>query len=142
MSVDGRTAADGGGLEAQLKLQAPAEPHAIGELRRDVVAYAAQIGASEPVREAIRLAVSEALTNVVVHAYEGDPGMMSVEAWRDDAHRLVILVEDEGRGLAPRSTSPGLGLGHGLMAQMADDFRIAARDGAPGTIVSLRFALD
>jgi len=50
-------------------------------------------------------------------------------------------VLDEGHGLIPRADSPGMGLGLGLMAQMADDFRVANREGTPGTSVSLRFSL-
>jgi serine/threonine-protein kinase RsbW len=125
----------------QLKLQAPAEPGAIGQLRHQVVDYATQIGASETVQEAIRLAVSEALTNVVVHAYDGEPGTMTVEARHDGSEQLTVVVLDEGHGLMARPVSPGLGLGLGLMAQMADSFRIASRRGVPGTIVSMRFAL-
>jgi serine/threonine-protein kinase RsbW len=121
-------------------LRAPAEPGAIGQLRREVVAYAAQVGADEAVREALRLAVSEALTNVVVHAYDGERGMMTLEAGCEDAGQLLIRVLDEGRGLTPRPVSPGLGLGLGLMAKMADGFLIASRDGTPGTVVSMRFA--
>lgn len=130
-------------LAEHLNLRARAQPPAIPELRRQVVAYAEQLGASEPVRDAIRLAVSEALTNAVVHAYIGrEPGDVTVEAWRDDHQRLVVDVIDDGRGLLPSPVSPGLGLGLGLMAQMADVFRIGSRDDTPGTIVSLRFALD
>jgi serine/threonine-protein kinase RsbW len=129
------------GMEPRLTLQAPAAPEAIGQLRHRVVAYAAEIGVNEAARDAIGLAVSEALTNIVVHAYDGDRGTMTVEAWRDGTEELVILVLDEGHGLAPRAASPGLGLGLGLMAQMADAFLIASRDGTAGTMVSLRFAL-
>jgi serine/threonine-protein kinase RsbW len=130
--------------EEHLKLQAPATPYAIGELRGKVDAYAVRLGASEAVREAIRLAVSEALTNVVLHAYDGHVGTMTLEASCEDAHRLVIVVLDEGCGFIPRPMKrmgEGLGLGLGLMAQMADDFRVGPRNGSPGTSVSLRFAL-
>lgn len=90
----------------------------------------------------MQLSVSEALTNVVMHAYLGiEPGDMIVQAWIDPPSYFTVRVLDEGRGLVPRADSPGLGLGLGLMAQMADDFRIANRDGTPGTTVSLRFSL-
>jgi hypothetical protein len=76
--------------------------------------------------------VSEALTNVVVHAYPGrEPGDMMVEAWRDAMH-LIVRVTDNGHGLF-RTDSPGLGLGFGLMASMADEF---LRRGAPGPTTS------
>jgi serine/threonine-protein kinase RsbW len=84
--------------------------------------------------------VSEALTNVVLHAYLGrDPGPMVAEAWCDADH-LLVRVCDEGQGLVPRVDSPGLGVGIAVMASVADDFRIGNRDGTAGTVVSLRFS--
>jgi serine/threonine-protein kinase RsbW len=99
-------------------------------------------GASQEVGQAVRLAVGEALTNVVMHAYVGrDTGAMAVAAWVDDDDHLNVEILDEGHGLIPRADSPGLGLGMGLMAQMADDLRITNREGQPGTSVHLRFSL-
>lgn len=122
--------------------QALARPEELAPLRTAIWRHALALGASAEVGDAIRLAVGEALTNVVMHAYLGtEPGTMSVQAWIDDHDYFTVRVFDEGRGLVPRADSPGLGLGIGLMAQMSDDFRIANRDGRPGTTVSLRFAL-
>jgi anti-sigma regulatory factor (Ser/Thr protein kinase) len=123
--------------------QALARPEDIGPLRNAVWQLALQLGASDRVGNAIRVAVSEAITNVVMHAYVGRaPGIVTVEAWLDGADHFTVRVLDEGHGLIPRAESPGLGLGLGLMAQMADDFRVANREGAPGTTVVLRFAFD
>lgn len=120
----------------------PASPEAVARLRTDVVKHARDLGVDREVCEALRLAVSEALTNIVVHAYvDREPGDMILEAWRDEHDQLAVLISDEGSGLVPRASSPGLGLGIGIMAQMADGFGISNREGAPGTIVSLRFAL-
>jgi serine/threonine-protein kinase RsbW len=126
----------------RLERHAPADPQAVGVLRRELGAFAMRLGAGDAVREAVMLAVSEALTNVVVHAYvDRDPGAMSVEAWPDEDGHLRVLICDEGRGMVPRTDSPGLGVGLSLMAQTADEVRVANRHDAPGGIVSLRFAL-
>jgi Histidine kinase-like ATPase domain len=59
-------------------------PQAVRELRREIAAYAKPVGAGNENREAVMLAVSEALTNLVVHAYaDRDPGPMIVQAWPD-----------------------------------------------------------
>ena len=114
----------------------------VGELRREVVTYARSAGASDDTCDAVALAVSEAVTNVVRHAYLGEqPGLVTVKARRDDDTHLLVSISDDGRGLVPRPDSPGLGLGIGLMAQMADEFSITNRHDARGTIVSLRFSL-
>jgi serine/threonine-protein kinase RsbW/stage II sporulation protein AB (anti-sigma F factor) len=126
----------------RLDKQALARPEEIAPLRTAVWRHALALGASAELGNAIRLAAGEALTNVVMHAYEGmEPGKMRIEAWLDDDEHLTVRILDEGNGLIPRTDSPGLGLGMGLMAQMADDFRVANREGTPGTTVSLRFAL-
>ena len=126
----------------RFKSQAIALPREVAPLRTAVWRHALELGANDTVGNAIRLAVSEALTNVVMHAYAGrQPGKMLVEAWVDGTDHFNVRILDEGHGLIPRTDSPGLGLGIGLMAQMADDFRVANREGTRGTDVSLRFLL-
>lgn len=127
---------------ARLEKQALARPEEVAPLRTAVWRHALALGASAELGDAIRLAAGEALTNVVMHAYVGiEPGKMTIQAWLDEHENFTVRVLDEGHGPIPRTDSPGLGLGMGLMAQMADDFRIATRDGIPGTTVSLRFSL-
>lgn len=131
-----------GSRRERFERQAPAAPGELAPLRTAVWRHAQKMGASTEVADAVRLAVGEALSNVVVHAYVGRPlGPMMVEAWLDEDEHLVIRVLDEGLGLVPRLDSPGLGLGLGIMAELADDFRVATRDGTPGTRVSMRFSL-
>lgn len=109
--------------------------------RREVAALAETAGADEEVLDAVRLAVTEAVSNVVLHAYaDSDPGPVRVDAWREQDH-FVVLVRDDGAGLIPRPENPGMGVGIALMAQMADGFLIGNWDGEPGTVVSLRFSL-
>lgn len=125
----------------RFKIRAPAVADELSRLRNEVAEYAQRTGAADPVVQRVRLAVSEALTNIIVHAYLGqDPGTMIAEAWCEADH-LVIRVSDEGHGLIPRADSPGLGMGIPIMARVADDFRVANREATPGTVVSLLFSL-
>ncbi|MGH2882919.1 MAG: ATP-binding protein [Solirubrobacteraceae bacterium] len=127
----------------RLKRSAPARPQAVGELRREIARYAEHIGASSTARDAMALAVSEALTNVVVHAYaDQEPGPMLLEAWDDGEGHLLVLICDEGKGMVPRTDSPGMGVGMPLIAQMADDVHVASRGKLGGTKVAMRFSLD
>ncbi len=88
----------------------------------------------------IRLAVTEACTNVVVHAYpDGREGPMEVLATLL-AEELIVVVRDAGRGIGPRADSPGLGLGLPLIASLAESVQLG-RDEEERTEVRMTFSL-
>lgn len=127
----------------RLQLTATAHVTAVAEMRNAVTEFTTAAGAPRALADTVKLAVSEVLTNVVMHAYIEQPtaGPLVVEAWRaDDA--LIVLICDEGRGMKPRADSPGLGLGLALVARLADDFRVEDRPDAAGTRVAMKFSLD
>jgi serine/threonine-protein kinase RsbW len=99
-------------------------------------------GVPEPKLSDIRLAVTEACANVVVHAYPDDQeGEMEVVASMDEDERaLTVLVRDWGRGIRPRSDSPGLGLGLSLIAALAESVQLG-HDSREHTEVRMTFAL-
>jgi serine/threonine-protein kinase RsbW len=127
---------------AEVRWEGAATPESVGDVRHLLVACAARLGASEDVRARLALAVSEAMSNVVMHAYREaeEPGAVHVAA-ADGDERLRILIRDHGLGLVPRADSPGLGFGLGLMAQTADDFSIRTAPVGAGVEVRLEFAL-
>lgn len=97
----------------------------IGAVRRDVQDCATQVGAADP--EGIALAVSEAMTNAVIHAYT-DVARQDIEvAVEVTADAVVVTVADSGRGMQPRSDSPGLGLGLPLIASLTQRFDVEQR---------------
>src|SRR3954465_13537268 len=117
-----------------------AVPHAVRELRSAVLAYARDLGAPETALSSIRLAVSEAATNVVLHAYPSDdPGEVHVCA-KCEGQTFRVRVCDEGGGMVPRPDSPGLGLGLPLIAQLVDGLEVESRPGG-GTALCMRFEL-
>jgi len=89
----------------------------------------------------IKLAVTEACTNVVIHAYPGSEGPMEIDAVLEDERRLSIVVRDEGRGILPRADSPGLGLGLPLIATLAESLELGKGDDE-STEVRMTFILD
>ena len=119
----------------------PARPESVAAVRAAVTAFAARHGAGPQTVEAIELAVSEAATNVVMHAYIEAPqlGDIRVEAAVADGS-LYVAVEDSGRGVRPRPDSPGLGVGMMLMAQMCEELVVSDR-GAGGDCVRMRFPM-
>lgn len=123
----------------QVALSYPAVPDSVPRARSAVVGLAAEAGATSAEIDAIRLATSEALTNVVVHAYVGAPGKVHVSAALQ-AGELKVIVADDGSGPAPRADRRGLGLGLALIAEAADALAILKRPGG-GTEVQMRFAV-
>jgi serine/threonine-protein kinase RsbW len=117
----------------------PAVPASVPRARHALAELAAAAGAAEPQLHAVRLATSEALTNVVLHAYQGDVGEIHVEA-AVTGGELWVLIADDGSGLRPRVDSPGLGVGLALIAQTTDDFSVIKRAHG-GTELRMRFSL-
>lgn len=122
-----------------VSLRLPAEAESLMIVRQAVTGLAEALGVEDQRRDDMRIAVSEACTNVVIHAYPDEPGSIEVGLWAED-HALVIRVADTGQGIIPdpRRTSPGLGIGLQLMATLADDMHLSTPDGG-GTEVLLTF---
>lgn len=118
----------------------PARPEHVGPAGREVTAYARHHGVRDP--DGVALAVSEAVTNAVLHAYAGAPAPGDVElvARRLAGDGLEVLVCDEGLGMVPRSDSPGLGVGLAVLASVADRVMVEGRRGG-GTRVRMTFAV-
>lgn len=127
----------------RLEQRLPARPESITALRHSAVEYAARGGVSQRRREDVALAVSEAVSNVVVHAYDGrdEPGDVLLHAWIDE-DALQVAVSDAGNGIGRRSRRPGLGVGLSLMSQVADALRLERDAAVRGLRVRMTFALD
>lgn len=118
----------------------PAVPEVVPLARRELASVAAAAGAAGERLDEIRLAVSEALTNAVVHAYrDGESGGLHVTA-AVAADELWVLIGDDGRGLHAWNDSQGLGIGLSLISGLSDDFAIVTR-ASGGTEVQMRFDL-
>src|SRR5579885_2151846 len=118
----------------------PALPESVPVARRALAEVAAAAGASGERLDEIRLAVSEALTNAVVHAYRnGATGEFHVTA-AIASGELWVLISDDGRGLHAWNDSRGLGIGLSLISGLSDDFAIVTR-ASGGTEVQMRFDL-
>jgi anti-sigma regulatory factor (Ser/Thr protein kinase) len=120
----------------RFEMRVAATPASVPELRHAVVAFAESVGFSRT--GDIALAVSEALSNAVLHAYRnGDAGEIRVVAC-NEPDRLVVVVRDYGEGMLPRADSPGFGVGLPMITSVADDLQVEAAEGA-GTLLRMHF---
>jgi anti-sigma regulatory factor (Ser/Thr protein kinase) len=122
------------GERSAVELELPAVPGSIKRARDAVGALASRVGA--PVGD-VRLAVSEAVTNAVVHAFRGQSaGTVTIDAHLA-RNQLVIVIADDGGGMRPNPDSGGLGLGIPLITRLAQDARFDSN--ARGLTVSMSF---
>jgi serine/threonine-protein kinase RsbW len=123
-----------------MELALPARAANIAVVRHAFGALGEAFAVDEKTLSNIRLAVTEACTNVVVHAYPDDrEGLLEVAATlRED--KLEVLVRDEGPGIGPRADSPGLGLGLALIVSLAESVQLG-RDEEERTEVRMTFPL-
>lgn len=130
-------------MSSRLARNEPAVAESVRPLRAAARSFAADAGACEATADDVSLAVSEAVTNAVLHAYpaEREPGPIELAASVADDGQLEVEVCDHGCGMSPRTDSPGAGVGLRVIAAVAGAMRInPSRDG-DGTCVTMRFAL-
>lgn len=118
----------------------PALPANVALVRQALAGLTDELGV-EPARAAdMKIALTEACTNVVVHAYGDDPGPLEV-SMAVEHERLVLSVRDHGGGLHPlpgRDEGAPLGFGLALIASLSDELGLVG--GRRGT--ELRIAFD
>ena len=117
----------------------PADADSVGRARHAVARFAAAAGAREPELDGIRLAVSEAVTNAVVHGYRGEPGEVRVTAALDRDGALRVVIHDAGSGMRRQADRPGMGLGLGLIAEFTEEMALVPH--AEGTELRMCFTL-
>ena len=113
-----------------------AEPRSVAAARRDVARFAYAASAREQAVDDLRLAVSEAVTNAVRHAYPSRVGEIRIEASSADG-QIEVTVSDDGCGVNADSDRGGLGIGLSLICELSDQMVLTPRSGR-GTDVRIR----
>jgi anti-sigma regulatory factor (Ser/Thr protein kinase) len=129
------------GGDPEVRLRMPARPEGVGVVRQALAGVADALDVDVAILSDMKMAVTEACTNVVVHAYEDDAGLLEVEMLAEEVG-LTIVVRDHGAGIQPRaarSEPPALGLGLPLIAALSDAYELRGTTGA-GTEVRMTFA--
>ena len=132
-----------GATPSPVRLAVPAHARNIAVVRRALEAIAEELALPRRLVEDMRLAVTEACTNVVRHAYgddEADHGSaMRVELLPHE-QGMRVIVEDRGRGLSPSPDRGGPGLGLPLIAAVTTELEVTHGADDRGSRVAMAFA--
>jgi anti-sigma regulatory factor (Ser/Thr protein kinase) len=111
------------------------------EARKAVTSYAVLIDLPPQLRDDVLLCVSEAVTNVVSHAYPDldSEGSVQIEASVDGD--LRISVSDQGSGFAVHAGGKDGGMGLPIITKLTRSFHIRTTATGAGTEVVMRFEL-
>ena len=95
-------------------------PQEVTRIRHAIADYTLSQGVPQALVDDVSLAVSEVVSNCVVHAFpEGSTdGEITIMATVNGAE-VTIRVVDDGIGLSPRVDSPGAGLGLAIAGKIA-----------------------
>jgi len=122
-----------------VKLTLPARPENVSVIRHVLGAFAEALRLPDDLVEDLRLAVTEACTNVVRHAYPPDfPGPVEITIVPSE-EQVSVVVADFGRGIGSSSDTTGPGLGLPLIAAIADEVELQPVPGG-GSRVAMTFA--
>jgi serine/threonine-protein kinase RsbW len=123
----------------ELRQRVAARAENLGAIRQWISELCGRVRVDEPLATDVKLAVSEACANVVMHAYAGgEPRDLEVEA-EPDGDLLRIVVRDEGHGIRPRPDSPGAGLGLPLIAALSEWVEVRRDETAHSTELVMTF---
>jgi anti-sigma regulatory factor (Ser/Thr protein kinase) len=123
------------------QLIVPAQHDQLAQLATFVAVAAAEVGFDETQVNRIELAVDEACSNIIDHAYKGDTGSIQLEVDIEPQHQLTIVLIDQGQSFNPDHVPAYApctsldevkigGLGIHLMRQAMDD--VCYEFGVPG----------
>ena len=123
----------------ELRLTLPATAENVIVVRQAVAGVGEALDLSGSRIADLKTVVSEACNNVVLHAYEGEPGPLEVVA-EPRSGELEVQVSDQGKGFRPRANDgdSSLGLGLPLIAALSDSFEISGGAGH-GSRTTIRF---
>lgn len=134
-------------FENYMNLEFPSKSANEGFARSAVACFAAQLDPTLEELGDIRTAVSEAVTNCIVHAYPNDLGIISLRCRILKDNTLDIVIKDRGVGIAdlekarrPMFTTGGSdrsGMGFTIMESFMTTFSVTSQPGK-GTCVHMR----
>ena len=135
-------------IENHVTLEFPSRSANEGFARTAAACFAAQLDPTLEEVNDIKTAVSEAVTNAIVHAYPDTLGKVSVRLRIKEGHVLEIVVKDWGVGIAdvdqartPLFTTGSeerSGMGFTIMESFMDTLKVRSTPGKGTTVTMAR----
>lgn len=130
---------DRGSDAVRLRLRFPNRPETVHAIRHEVASVARACGLGDEAVQDVRLAVSEAATNAIVHANAESGADVAVRIEFADGE-LCVVIADQGTGMRSRSDSPGLGLGLPIISTLAQRMEVISPRADGGTELRMYFS--
>lgn len=133
-------------LENELKLELPSLSVNEGIARATVAVFCSQLDPTATELADIKCAVSEAVTNCIVHAYRGTHGKIHINVRLYEGRLIRILIRDDGCGIpdvklarqplfTTDAESERSGMGFTVMESFCDRVRVTSRVGKGTTVI-------
>ena len=108
----------------------------IGLARVAIATFASQLEFTISELEELKVAISEAVSNSIIHGYPEEPGEIRIKAKIRDNH-LEVIVEDKGVGMKDAAsayqpsytTTDRMGLGLTFIKSFMDEVDISSKPG-------------
>lgn len=116
-----------------------------------VAALAAHADLTLAELDEIKVAVSEAVSNAIIHGYENDPGQTVEVIAEISANKLTVEVKDEGVGIENieqamepnySATEDRMGLGFSFMKSFMDQVEVISAPGKGTTVILSKLLSD
>jgi serine/threonine-protein kinase RsbW len=124
----------------RLTIPAKAEFIGLGRLALSGLARAYRRPLSDEELADLKLALTEACTNSVRHAYDGGEGTVEIQ-YELHPDKLVVVVADDGEGFELTPLAPAVGedlveggLGIAIIRALADELEISGREQGGSTL--------
>lgn len=129
---------------SSLEIEILSDPAMLGQLRRDAEAFAIRVGMDEADVSRVVLAMDEALTNIIRHAYGDDNGRPIEITMMASDEDLEVIIRDYGLVVHPSAihsrdlddVRPG-GLGVHIMNECMDEVNFSPADQGGGTVLTM-----
>jgi stage II sporulation protein AB (anti-sigma F factor) len=134
-------------LDNHMKLEFISKPENVGFARTVIAMFASQLDFTIDEIEEIKVAVSEMVSNCIIHGYPSRLGIIRIEAGLKE-NELRILISDEGVGIKDiewatqpaNTTQPDerMGLGFVFAKEYMDEFSIQSSYGKGTSVYMLK----